>query len=168
MGAVAETAFVGNSSQRMIGVLEHGFCLPEPIVLNINKGRTVKKLLEITDVGGTGHTGNGVERLQLDFLAIVCMNVFNGFQQVEQITLSVLVGGLFLPDYIADLCDHIQCQVFLFLLGIVFLLFFKSSQFVKDADQIVVFRNIDVKKAVYKIVLISQHRVDIKQNMISG
>ena len=79
MGAVAKTALVGNDSQRMIGMLEHGFRLPEPIVLNINKWRAVKKLLKITDVGGTGHTGNRIKCLQFDSFPVVCMNVFYGF-----------------------------------------------------------------------------------------
>ena len=79
MCAVAEATIVGNGSQRLIGMLEHGFGLPEPIVLNVNKGRAVKKLFEVADVGGTGHTGYGVKSLQLDFVTVVCVNVFYRF-----------------------------------------------------------------------------------------
>ena len=168
MGTVAEAAIIGDGSQRVIGMLEHGFCLPEPIILNINQGRAVEKLLEIADVGGTGHTGYGIQCLKLDFFTVVGVNVFYRFQQVEQITLAVLIGGFFIPDHIADFGDDIECQIFLFLLGIVFLLFFQRCQFVENPDQIVVFGNVYMKKAVDQIVLISQHRIDVEQNVISG
>ena len=79
MCAVAEAAIVGNGSQRLIGMLEHRFGLPEPMVLNVNKGRAVKKLFEVADVGRTGHTGYGVKSLQFDFVAVVCVNVFYRF-----------------------------------------------------------------------------------------
>ena len=79
MGAVAETAITGNGSQRLIGVLEHGFCLPKPIILNVNKGRTIKKLLKVADVGGPGHTGDGIKGLQFNFLIVVGVDVFHGF-----------------------------------------------------------------------------------------
>ena len=168
MRTVAETAIAGNGSQRMIGMLQHGFGLPEPIVLNVNKGRAVEKLLEVADVGGAGHTGYGIKCLQFDFFTVVCVNVFYRFQQVKQITLSVGIGGFFVPDHIADFGDYIECQVFLFLFGVAFLLFFKGCQFVENPDQVIVFGNINVQKAVYEIVLISEHGINVEQNMITG
>lgn len=133
MGAVAKTAIVSNGSQRMIGVLQHRFCLPEPIVLNVNEGRAVKKLLKVANVGGTGHTGYGIKCLQFDFFTVVCVDVFYRFEKIEQIPLSVLVGGFFIFDHIADFCDHIQRQMFFLLLGVMFLLFFKGGQLMKDS-----------------------------------
>ena len=167
MGAVAEAAIIGNGGQRMIGMLKHGFCLPQTVILNVNKGRTAEKLLEIADVGGAGHTGDGIKCLQFDFFTVIRMNVFYGFQQVEQIPLTVLIGGFFLSDHIADLGDDIQGQVFLFLLRIALLLFFKGCQFMKYADQVVVFGNIDMKETVDQVFLISEDGVNIKQDMIA-
>ena len=79
MCAVAETAIIGDGGQGIVGMLQHRFSLPEPIVLNVNKGRAVKKLFEVADVRGTGHTGYGVKSLQFDFVAVVCVNVFYRF-----------------------------------------------------------------------------------------
>ena len=36
----------------------------------------------------------------------------------------------------------------------------------EDPDQVVVFGNVYVQKAVYQIVLISEHGINVKQNMI--
>ena len=77
MGAVAEAAIVGNGGQRLIGMLEHRFGLPEPIVLNVDKGWAVKKLFKVADVGGTGHTGYGIKCLQFDLFTVVGVNVFD-------------------------------------------------------------------------------------------
>lgn len=131
MGTVTETAVIGDGCQGIIRMLKHRFGLPEPVILYINDGRAAEKLLEVANVGGTGHTGYGVKALQFDFFTVVCVNIFYRFQKIKQIPLSVIIGRFFVFDHIADLGDHIQRQMLLFLLGVVFVFRLKQGQFVE-------------------------------------
>lgn len=105
--------------------------------------------------------------MQLDLFAVIRMDVLYGFQQVKKILLAVVIGRLFVFDHVADLGDHIQRQILLLLLGVVFAFCFDRGQFAEYSCQIVVFGYVDVQKAVYQVFLTADHGIDVKQDLIA-